>query len=97
MFWPPLQAGQPRRNLRNDANFRHPLYYWRKQKIMPITQLEPDHCPPCPEPTTRFALDSSEAVTQWSLHSQWGWLGTSSPCISQPKQALLAMLAAKIA
>ena len=33
MFWPPLQAGQPLRNLRNNANFRHPLYYWRKQKI----------------------------------------------------------------
>ena len=48
VFWPPRQAGQPLRNLRNNANFRHPLYYWRKQKIMPITQLAPDPCPdPC--------------------------------------------------
>lgn len=48
-----------------------------------------------PEPGTRRALLAAEASTPWSLQSQWGWLGTSSPWTLQPKHSFAALRASK--
>ena len=60
----------------------------------PGPSLQARRRPPPPEPVTRLDFVASEAPAPWSLHSQCGWLGTNSPCTSQPKHSWAAVRAA---